>query len=71
MIVLSIPVYGICLWSLYEPEKSYFFFDWWRYKELPELSDAQIKSIKVGSISVMILMTLKLISLAIETFAGY
>ncbi|WP_274381817.1 hypothetical protein [Lysinibacillus cavernae] len=38
-IVLSIPVYGYCMWCLYNPEESYLFFERWRYKETPELSD--------------------------------
>ncbi len=43
--VLSIPVYGYCIWSLYEPEESFFFMEKWRYKEVPELSNLQIKLI--------------------------
>lgn len=67
-IVLSIPIYGFCIWSLYQPEESYFFFDRWRYKEIPELSDIQIKLIRIGSVVVMILFTIYLIVVAIDTF---
>lgn len=44
VVVLSIPVYGYCIWSLYEPEEAFFFMDKWRYKEVPELSDLQLKN---------------------------
>ncbi|MFF2175993.1 hypothetical protein ACFVT8_05945 [Lysinibacillus sp. NPDC058147] len=64
-IVLSIPIYGLCIWSLYQPEESYFFFDRWRYKEIPELSDIQIKLIRIGSVFTMIVFTIYLIVVAI------
>lgn len=67
-IVFSLPVYGVCIWSLYEPEASFFFLDRWRYKEIPELSDVQIKLIRIGNIIIMILWTILLISVAIDTF---
>ncbi|WP_438317037.1 hypothetical protein [Sporosarcina sp. FA9] len=67
-IILSIPVYGFCIWSLYEPEKSFFFLDRWRYKETPELSDIQIKLTKIGSIITMILWTILVISFVIDAF---
>jgi hypothetical protein len=68
IIVLLIPVYGYCIWSLYEPEESFFFLERWRYKEIPELSDIQIKLIRIGSVVAMIIMTISLIALAIVTF---
>lgn len=68
VIMLSIPVYVYCIWSLYEPEESYFFLDRWRYKEIPELSDMQIKLIKIGSVIGMIVMTMLIIIIAIDIF---
>jgi len=68
MIVFSIPVYGYGIWSLYEPEESYFFLDRWRYKEVPELSDIQIKLIRIGSVMDMIIWTAIIIVVAIDTF---
>ncbi|SET47306.1 hypothetical protein SAMN05216389_11232 [Oceanobacillus limi] len=68
LIVFSIPVYGFCIWSLYEPEESFFLFDRWRFKEIPELSDIQIKLIKIGSVIAMILWTILIIDVAIDTF---
>lgn len=67
-IVFSILVYGFCIWSFFEPEKSFFFLDRWRYIEIPELSDVQIKLIKIGSIIIMILWIILLISIAIDAF---
>lgn len=67
-IVFSIPVYGFCIWSLYEPEEISLFLDRWRYQETPESSDIQIKMIRVGSVIAMILWTILLISTAIDTF---
>lgn len=67
VIVLSIPIYGYCIWSLYEPEEAYFFMDKWRYKEVPELSDLQLKYIRYSSIAVISLMTVGILALAIHT----
>lgn len=67
-IVLLIPVYGYCIWSLYKPVESFLFLDRWRYKETPELSEIQIKLIRIGSVVAMIIMTISLIALAIVTF---
>jgi hypothetical protein len=67
VIVLSIPVYGYCIWSLYEPEEAFFFMDKWRYKEIPELSESQLKLIRCSSIAVIILMTIGILVLAINT----
>ena len=68
IIVFLIPVYGYCIWSLYEPEESFFFLERWKYKEVPELSVIQIKLIRIVSVVVMIIMTISLIALAISTF---
>lgn len=67
-IVLSIPVYGYCIWSLYDPEESFLFFERWRYKETPEVSDLQIKLIRIGSVFAMVIVTIYLIVVAIDTF---
>ena len=65
--VLSIPVYGYCIWSLYEPEEAFFFMDKWRYKEVPELSNLQIKLIRRSSIAIMVIMTIIMLWLAVHT----
>ncbi|MFB9974093.1 hypothetical protein FPQ10_08975 [Allobacillus sp. SKP2-8] len=68
IIVLSIPVYGVGIWSYYEPEESFFFLNRWRYKEVPELSDIQIKLIRIGNIIFLILWTIVIVVVAIDTF---
>jgi hypothetical protein len=67
-IVLSIPVYGYCIWSLYDPEESFLFFERWRYKETPEVSDLQIKLIRIGSVFAMVIVTIYIIVVAVNTF---
>ncbi|WP_342532501.1 hypothetical protein MHB40_13440 [Lysinibacillus sp. FSL K6-0057] len=67
-IVLSIPVYGYCIWSLYDPEESFLFFERWRYKETSEVSDLQIKLIRIGSVFAMVIVTIYLIVVAVNTF---
>lgn len=68
IIVLSIPVYGFSIWSLYEPEESFFFLDRWRYKEIPELSDIQIQLVRIGNVFAMILWTILIIVVVIHSF---
>lgn len=68
-IVLSIPVYGYCIWSLYDPEESFLFFERWLYKETPEVSELQIKLIRIGSVFGMVIVTIYLIVVAVQTFA--
>ncbi|MFL1997400.1 MULTISPECIES: hypothetical protein [Lysinibacillus] len=68
-IVLSIPVYGYCIWSLYDPVESFLFFERWRYKETPEVSELQIKLIRIGSVFGMVIVTIYLIVVAVQTFA--
>lgn len=65
-IVLSIPVYIYLIWALNEPEEAYFFLDKWRYVEIPELSDIELKLFKIGNIACIIFMTLIIILSAIS-----
>lgn len=68
LIVFAIPAYGFAIWGLYEPEESFFFLNRWRYKEVPELSEIQIKLIRFGNVIAMILWTILIIVAAIDTF---
>ncbi|SHG61221.1 hypothetical protein [Ornithinibacillus halophilus] len=68
LLIFSIPIYGFGIWALYEPEESFFFLDRWRFKEISELSDIQIKLIRIGNVVGMILWTILLIYVAIDTF---
>ena len=66
LIVLSIPIYGICIWSFIEPEESLMFGNRWRYNGTPEFSEQQILITKIGAIMGIIFMSLLII---IEIFA--
>ena len=66
VIVLSIPVYGYCIWSLYEPEEALFFMDKWRYKEVPEPSELQLKLFRYSSIAAIIVMSIVILVLAVD-----
>ena len=66
VIVLSIPVYGYCIWSLYEPEEAFFFMDKWRYQEVPELSELQLKLFRYSSIVAIIVMSIVILVLAVD-----
>lgn len=68
VVVLSIPVYGYCIWGLFETEEAMLFMDRWRYNEEPEFSELQIKFFKAGNIIVIVVMTLYILSLAYDTF---
>lgn len=70
VVVLSIPVYGYCIWSLFETEEAMLFMDRWRYKEEPEFSDLQIKIFKSGNILAIIFMTIYILIVAYDTFFG-
>lgn len=66
--VLSIPAYAYCVWGLYEPEEAMLFMDKWRYSELPEFSNLQIKLFKLGNIIGIVVITLFIMSIAYNTF---
>lgn len=67
-IVLSLPVYGLAIWGLYDPEEAILFLDKWRYKDEPEFSDLQMKLFKLGNIFTIILMSIFIIFIAVDTF---
>ena len=67
VVVLSIPVYGYCIWSLYEPEEAFFFMEKWRYKELPEPSKLQMKLFCYSNIAAIILLSVMILALTIDT----
>lgn len=63
-VVLSIPLYGFLIWSLYEPDESIIFLDKWRYDEEPTFSELQMKLFKIGNIAGIVLLTGILIMIA-------
>ena len=61
IIVLSIPVYGISLWTLIDPKESMMFGNRRRYNGTPEFSDSQILHWRINAVIGMIIMTLLII----------
>nr|WP_315362593.1 hypothetical protein [Cytobacillus firmus] len=55
---LFIPVYGVLLWSYFDPEESLLWGRRGMYKEEPEISEGAKKYTKVLSLVLMILITL-------------
>ena len=66
IIVLSIPIYGLLIWTFIEPEESLMFGNRWRYNGTPKFSELQILLTKIGAIMGIIFMSLLII---IEIFA--
>ena len=69
VIVLSLPVYAFAIWSFFEPEEAFLFGDRWRYQEVPEPSDIQVKLIKWGAVAGMIVTTMTIIFVAVSSFS--
>lgn len=68
IIVLSIPVYLVNIWALYEPEEAFLFLRRWQYKDAPEISDLHKKFIRIISTVTMVFWTILLIQSGIEAF---
>ncbi|MGE7835612.1 hypothetical protein [Viridibacillus arvi] len=55
--ILMLPLYGLLIWSYFEPEESILWGKRWMYKEEPELSSGVIRYTKIASLVTMIFMT--------------
>ena len=53
-IIFMVPLYGLVIWSYFNPEESILFGKRWMYKEEPELSDVVIRYSKFTSMVAMI-----------------
>ncbi|MBT2686837.1 hypothetical protein J7I93_01430 [Bacillus sp. ISL-47] len=56
--ILFIPVYGVLLWSYFDPEESMLWGKRWMYEEEPEISEGAIRYTKMMSLVVMAVITL-------------
>ncbi|HWK21500.1 MAG TPA: hypothetical protein VNS08_00560 [Ureibacillus sp.] len=65
---LSIPLYGVLIWSYFCPQESLLFGKRWVYKEEPEISDGAIRYIKVASLTSIIGLTLFFIIFILTQF---
>ena len=61
--ILLIPVYGLLLWSYFEPEEALLFGNRWMYKEDPEPSEKWIRYTKFTSMIGMVGIPIFLLSL--------
>lgn len=66
--ILTIPLYGVLIWSYFYPEESLLWGKRWMYKEEPEISDGAIRYIKVASLVSIIGLTLLFIILVLTQF---
>ena len=57
-VILTIPLYGVLIWSYFYPEESLLVGKRWMYKEEPEISDGAIRYIKIASVTSIIGLTL-------------
>ncbi|OEH93810.1 hypothetical protein [Bacillus solimangrovi] len=53
-IVFIIPLYGVLIWTYFNPEESIMFGNRWKYKEDPELSEEHIRYTKLSTLIVMV-----------------
>ncbi|UII55875.1 hypothetical protein LS684_20005 [Cytobacillus spongiae] len=65
-VVLSIPIFGFALWTLYFPEESILLGRRWMYKEKPEISKAAIQYTKFAALITMAFYPFLAISIIFE-----
>ncbi|WP_254178472.1 hypothetical protein [Cytobacillus oceanisediminis] len=52
MFILVIPIYGVLIWSYFDPEENLLRGKRWMYKEEPEISEGAIRYTKMSLWSV-------------------
>lgn len=55
--ILMLPIYGLLIWSYFEPEESILEGKGWMYKEEPELSSGVIRYTKIASLVSIVFIT--------------
>ena len=68
LLIFSIPIYGFCFWGIKDPEEVHFIFEAWSYKEFPKFSDVYILLQRIGYVIAIIVWTIILILVGIDTF---
>ncbi|KAB3531875.1 hypothetical protein F8154_12440 [Alkaliphilus pronyensis] len=61
LVVFGVPVYGLLIWSYFEPEESYLLSRRWMFEEEPQLSQEAISFQKKSSLVAIIVLTLFII----------
>jgi hypothetical protein len=68
ILVIMIPIYGLLIWTYYNPEESMLFGNRWMYKEEPEISITAIRYTKFATMTAMIGLPIVIISLILEIY---
>ncbi|MDN4606388.1 hypothetical protein [Sporosarcina highlanderae] len=55
--IISIPLYLILIWQVFNPEDAVLWGKRWMYKDQPEVSDEAIKYVKIMSIVAIFVLT--------------
>ncbi|GMK48869.1 hypothetical protein PghCCS26_59990 [Paenibacillus glycanilyticus] len=58
IIIFSVPLYAVLIWSYFEPRESLLWGKRWMYKEEPEISESAIRYTKIASIATIVFITL-------------
>lgn len=58
IIILSIPLYAVLIWTYFEPRESLLWGKRWMYKEEPEPSEGAIRYTKVASAISIVALTI-------------
>ncbi|MBB3111914.1 uncharacterized BrkB/YihY/UPF0761 family membrane protein [Paenibacillus phyllosphaerae] len=61
MFIVLLPLYGLLIWSFFNPEGSMSWGKAWMYKERPEPSEAGIIYIRSASVFGLLVLTIWLI----------
>ena len=67
-VVLLVPIYGLLIWTYYEPEESILFGSRWMYKEEPEISNKAIRYTRFIAVASMIAIPFVTVSLILEIY---
>ncbi|WP_409271674.1 hypothetical protein V1499_19070 [Neobacillus sp. SCS-31] len=61
LIVFSVPIYVLLIWTYFYPEESMLFGRRWMFKEEPEISEGAIRYTKISSIVALVVLTIILL----------
>lgn len=67
-VIVLIPIYGLLIWTYYNPRESMLFGKRWMYKEVPEISSSAIRFTKFVSINGMAFLTILVLSHLFEIY---
>ncbi|WP_409368701.1 hypothetical protein [Lysinibacillus sp. 38-6] len=68
IIIIMIPIYGLIIWSYFNPEESLMLGNKWKYKEEPTFSNELIRYTKFTSLVAMVGLPLVAISFIFDIY---